>query len=42
MAEERRFAGVALALLVALIGSLAFVVALVTARDAATKKGRER
>jgi hypothetical protein len=41
MAEERRFAGIALALLVALAMSLVFVMALVTARDAATEKGRE-
>lgn len=37
--EERRFAGTALALLVALVMSLVFVMALVTARDAATEKG---
>ncbi len=42
MVEERHLAGVALALLLALVVSLAFVVSLVTARDAASKKGRGR
>lgn len=40
MAEERRFTGFALALLVALVVLLAFVEALVTARDVATEKRR--
>ncbi len=42
MAEEHRFAGVALALFVAHFVSLACVVTLVTARDGATEKGRKR
>jgi Na+-translocating ferredoxin:NAD+ oxidoreductase RnfA subunit len=40
--EEHRFTGVALALLVALVMSLAFVGAVMVVRDAATEKGRTR